>query len=171
MKEAIFIYNELLDEKKQELYKLPINFICFAYLNKAKLYNLNGKCYITKTNINNKVYGALYILDNSHQNIRILDAIMGCSRSITGKNHIKDMNWREKVTITPINFNSIEDFMKMRYNEKSDISVITYFANINNNYIKNKVIKSYNRETCDFDIENLLNLLLKVKGEKVNEEN
>ena len=80
------------------------------------------------------------------------------------------MNWREKVTITPINFNSIEDFMKMRYNEKSDISVITYFANINNSYIKNKVIKNYNRETCDFDIENLLNLLLKVKGEKVNEE-
>lgn len=165
LKEVVFIYNELLDEKKQNLYRIPLTFICFAYVDHAKMYNVKGRTYISKTKMNNRVYGALYVLDNSHQNMKILDAIMENSKGIIGKNHVKDINWREKVLVTPIHFKSVEDFVKMRYNESSEISAITYFTNHSNNYIKNNVIKPYNRETCDFDINNYLNLLL-TRGEK-----
>ena len=159
MKEVVFLYNELLDENKQKLYRLPLTFICFAYLEGAQMYSVKDRPYITKAKKKYRVYGAIYVLNNSHQNLKVLDAIMENSKGLIGKNHANDINWREKVLVTPIHFDTIEDFFKMRYNETDEIKAITYLVNTSNNYIKNNVIKSWNRDTCDFDINNFLLLM------------
>lgn len=159
MKEVVFLYNELLDVNKQKMYRLPLTFICYAYLNNAKMYTVKGRPYVVKTNKSNRVYGALYVLNNSHQNMKVLDAIMENSKGLIGKNHTFDTNWREKALVTPIHFYTLEDFLKLRYNETGEIEVTTYFANTSNNYIKNNVMKSWNRDTCDFDINNFLLLI------------
>lgn len=167
MKQIVFLYNELLSKQNQEKYRLPLEFVCFAYVNNAVLYNFKGSSYmlhhgeLKKTNKNKKVYGALYILDNSEHNLRVLDAIMSCSKSLIGKNHIKDIMHREYVYTKPIHFKKVEDFIKMRYNEKEEeIQVISYFGNINNDYIKSNVLNTTkNREMCGFDIEYFINLL------------
>ena len=43
MKQVVFLYNELLDENKQKLAKLPLEFICFAYINNATMYYIDKK--------------------------------------------------------------------------------------------------------------------------------
>lgn len=167
MKQLVFLYNDILNEEKQKKYRLPLEFICFAYVNNAVLYDFKGNCYmlkrgdLRKSNKNKKVFGALYILHNAENNLRILDAVMTCSKSLIGKNHIKDIMHREYVYARPIHFKTIEEFIKMRYNEKEDVQVMTYFGNINNSYIKTNVMNTTkNREMCGFDIENFINLVL-----------
>ena len=65
MKQVVFLYNELLDENKQKLAKLPLEFICFAYINNTTMYYIDKKYVairkneLKKTNTYNKEYGAM----------------------------------------------------------------------------------------------------------------
>ena len=40
MRRVVFLYNELLDEDYQKQLKLPLEFVCFAYINGAVMYEL-----------------------------------------------------------------------------------------------------------------------------------
>lgn len=170
MKQLVFLYDEYLDEGKQKLAKLPLEFICFAYIKGVNMYDLRGT-YIAirentlkKTKKYNKVYGALYILDMSEHYLRILDAVMTCSKGFIGSNHKLDIRHREKIKATPIHFKTIEEFTKLKYNEGEELDVITYLANPQNELIKTNVLNSVrNREVTGLDINNFINLVLKEK--------
>lgn len=170
MKQVVFIYNEWLDEEKQKLAKLPLEFICFAYIENTVMYEIKGKYVairenkLKKTKKYNKVYGALYILHNSEHSLRTLDAIMTCSKAFIGSNHKYDIMHRENVKVIPIHFKSVEDFLMMRYNEGEEVSAITYLANPINNVIKTNVLNTVrNREVSGLDINNFINLVMKEK--------
>lgn len=172
MKQVVFLYNEWLDEEKQKLAKLPLEFICFAYIDNTVMYEIEkkyvaireGEIAITKKY--NKVYGALYILHNSERSIRTLDAVMICSKAFIGSNHKNDVTHRKNVQVTPIHFNSIEEFLLMCYKEKDKIDAITYLANQDNIMIREGVLNTVrNREVCGFDINNFINLMMKEKDE------
>lgn len=172
MKQLVFLYNDLLDEDIQKKARLPLKFICFAYINNAIMYDLNGKYVaiheneLKKTYKYNKVYGALYVLDNSEYNLRNLDAIMVCSKGLIGSNHKYDLMHRQKIKAIPIHFKSIEEFLKMKYNEGEGLDVITYLANPFNNVIKTNVLNTVrNREVSGLDINNFINLVMKEKCE------
>lgn len=167
MKQVIFIYNELLDEEKQKLARLPLEFICFAYIKGAIMYEIKGKYYaieenkLRKTNQYNKVYGAMYILHSSEHFMRTLDAIMTCSKSFTGANHKYDIMHRLNVKARPIHFKDIEEFVKMKYNETEEVNVITYLANPQNDFIKTNVLNTVNnREVSGLDINHFIDLIL-----------
>lgn len=170
MKQLVFLYDEYLDEDKQKLAKLPLEFICFAYIKGVNMYDLKGT-YIAikentlkKTKKYNKVYGALYILDMSEHYLRTLDAVMTCSKGFIGSNHKLDIRHREKIKATPIHFKTIEEFTKLKYNEGEELDVITYLANPQNELIKTNVLNSVrNREVTGLDINNFINLVLKEK--------
>lgn len=170
MKQLVFLYDEYLDENKQKLAKLPLEFICFAYIKGVNMYDLRGT-YIAikentlkKTKKYNKVYGALYILDMSEHYLRTLDAVMTCSKGFIGSNHKLDIRHREKIKATPIHFKTIEEFTKLKYNEGEELDVITYLANPQNELIKTNVLNSVrNREVTGLDINNFINLVLKEK--------
>lgn len=168
MRQLVFIYNELLDDKKQELLKLPLDFVCFAYIENAIMYEVKKKYIaikenvLTKTKKYNKVYGALYILHNSEHFLRTLDASMGCSKGFIGYNHDKDVTHREKLNAIPIHFKSVEDFLKLKYNEGVGVRVITHLANPKNDVIKTNVLNTVrNREVSGLDINHFVDLVLK----------
>lgn len=172
MKQAVFLYNELLDENIQKLTKIPLEFVCFAYVKDVTLYKKKDKYYairssaLKKKTKHKRVYGAIYILHSSEKYLRNLDAFMVCSRSFIGKNHKNDIMHREKVKARPIHFKSIEEFVKMRYNEMEEIDVIMYLANHDNEFIKANVTNTVkNREVIGFDINNYINLVLKEKSD------
>ena len=170
MKQVVFLYNEWLDEEKQKLAKLPLEFVCFAYIDNAVMYEIEGryvairKGEIATTKKYNKVYGALYILHSSERSIRTLDAVMMCSKAFIGSNHKYDVTHRINAQITPIHFDSVEEFLLMRYTEGDELDVITYLANQDNTMIRENVLNSVrNREVCGFDINNFINLMVKEK--------
>lgn len=172
MKQAIFIYNELLDESLQELTKLPLEFVCFAYVKEITLYKKKDKYYaihsseLKKRTRHKKVYGAIYILHSSEKYLRNLDAYMVCSKSFIGKNHKNDLFHREKLKARPIHFKNIEEFVKMRYNEMEEVDVIVYLANHENDFIKTNVTNTVlNKEVMGFDVNNYINLVLKGESE------
>lgn len=172
MKQVVFLYNDLLDEEKQILTKLPLEFICFAYIEGATLYKKKEKYYAVNSkdlkykSKHKKVFGAMYILHSSEQYIRNLDAIMACSKCLLGANHKMDIMHRQRVKATPIHFKNIESFVKMRYNEMEEVDVFVYLANTENDFIKTNVINTVkNREVMGFDINNFINLVIKEKCE------
>ena len=179
MRQVVFLYNELMNKSYQEKLKLPLEFICFAYIEGAIMYDIKGKYYalkensLRKTKGYNRVYGALYILHNSEHFLRTLDASLVCSRGIIGKNHKLDVMHRTKEKAIPIHFKTVEEFLKMKYNEGDGLDVITYIANPENELIKSNVINTVrNREVCGLDINNFIDLLLKeVSDEEENKEN
>ena len=166
----MFLYNELLDENYQKKLRLPLEFISFAYIDDVLMYDICGR-YIAvednkliKSKKYNRVYGALYILDNAEIYLRTIDAYLICSKGLIGTNHKLDEFHRMKKLATPIHFKTIEDFLKLKYNESEPIPIFTYLANTENEFIKSKVNNSTNnRETCGFDINNFINLVLKEK--------
>ena len=167
MRQVVFIYNELLDKKKQKLAKLPLDFICFAYIKNADLYDIKGKYYsveknsLKRTKTNNKVFGALYILHNSEHYMRTLDACMTCSKGLIGTNHQLDINHRVKRKAVPIHFQNIENFLKNKYNEGDELNITTYLANTNHKMIKDNVLNTVrNREVSGLDVNNFVNLLI-----------
>lgn len=171
MRRVVFIYNDLLDEKYQKQLRLPLEFICFGYIENAVMYDIKGKYYAVQENVlkrtskYNKVYGALYILHNSEHFLRVLDAVMVCSKSYLGKNHELDISHRQKIKAYPIHFKSIEEFLKLKYNEGEGLEVITYLANPNNDVIKTNVLNSVrNRVIEGLDINNFINLVIKECG-------
>ena len=170
MKTLVFLYNELLDEEYQKKLKLPLEFISFAYINNAVMYDICGRYVaiedktLTSSKRYNKVYGALYILDNSEIFLRSLDASLMCSKSLLGLNHKLDEFHRIYRYATPIQFKSIEQFLKLKYNEGEQVRITTYLGNPENEFIKSKVNNSTkNRETCGLDINNFINLVMKEK--------
>lgn len=170
MRTVVFLYNELLDEEYQKKLKLPLEFICFAYLDNAVMYDIKGSYYalkesdLIKVKKHNKVYGALYILHNSEHFLRTLDASLICSKGLIGTNHKLDLFHRVKENVTPIHFKTVEEFFKLKYNEGEEISVITYIANPQNDLIKSNVSNTVrNREVSGLDINNFINLILKEK--------
>ena len=175
MRRVVFLYNELLDEDYQKQLKLPLEFVCFAYINGAVMYDIKGKyCALKendlkKTRKYNKVYGALYILHNSEHFLRVLDASLTCSKGLIGTNHKLDLFHRVKEKAVPIHFKSIEQFLKMKYNEGEELDIITYYANPQNELIKSNVLNTVrNREVSGLDINNFINLILKEKRDYEN---
>ena len=177
MRQVVFLYNELMNESYQEKLKLPLEFICFAYMEGVVLYDIKGRYYalkensLRKTKGYNRVYGALYILHNSEHFLRTLDASLVCSKGIIGKNHILDVMHRTKQKATPIHFKTVEEFLKMKYNEGDGLDVITYIANPENELIKSNVVNTVrNREVCGLDINNFINILIEKTKEKRDDE-
>ena len=168
MRTVVFLYNELLDEKIQKELGLPLEFISFAYVENMTLYEINGKSIMVtkdtlrKSNRDNKVYGAIFVLNNSEKFLRILDASLMCSKSMIGRNHDLDVHHRTKLKITPIHIKSIEDFLSLKYNEVEQMEIISYMGNVKNKTIREKVQnKTDNRVKYGFDINNFINILLK----------
>ena len=91
---------------------------------------------------------------------------MVCSKGLIGSNHKYDLMHRQKIKAIPIHFKSIEEFLKMKYNEGEGLDVITYLANPFNNVIKTNVLNTVrNREVSGLDINNFINLVMKEKCE------
>ena len=170
MKQVVFLYNQLLNENYQKKVKLPLEFVCFAYVKEVVMYKKKETYYAVdrkhlKTRYN-KVYGAMYILDCSEQNLRRLDALMGCSKSLIGSNHKNDIMHRFKIKARPIFFKTVEQFFKMKYNEKEGVEVFIYLANPDNCFIKTNVLNTVkNREVSGLDINNYINLIVEKEGE------
>lgn len=168
MRKVVFLYNELLDEKYQKKLGLSLEFISFAFADGYEMYNIRGKCVaihkgsLKRTKKNSKIYGGLFILNNSEHFLRVLDASQTCSKSMLGDNHKLDEFHREKIKVTPISFKSVEDFLMLKYNEKEPIYTTSYIGNSINEFIKSNVLnKTQNREISGFDVNNYIDLLIK----------
>jgi hypothetical protein len=75
----------------------------------------NMEFYCQKYEDNSLVGGYTYklpksILDKAEVFIRVLDGIMGCSKSSLNNNHALDLTHRKQIKATPIHFDSIENF-------------------------------------------------------------
>jgi hypothetical protein len=160
----------MLSDKWQKKSKLPLQFISFAYM-RGKLYRIEdnyiGIDFTSKKHKWNddKVYGALFLLDESEFYLRTLDGIMGCSLTSLRENHIMDYMHRQKVEITPIHFKNIIEFAQLNYEEKEEIKCFAYIGNMDNKFIQNKVNNTYqNRIKCGYDEKCFIDLITKYKN-------
>lgn len=170
MKQLIFCANYMLSDKWQEKSKLPLDFISFAFI-EGKMYRID-KEYITIPFLGDKrkkwgqdrVYGAIFALDKSEYYMRVLDGIMGNSKSVLHKNHDLDYNWRYKLKVTPIHFDTITQFSKLLYIEKDPVECIAYLGNMNNILIKSKINNTYRNRIIDgYDEQHFIDALCKYK--------
>ena len=80
---------------------------------------------------NDVVYGALFLLNDYHFYIRLLDSYLACSKSALMRNHSHDYHHRIKSKAIPISFESKEEFETLRYKEGEGVTCQLYVGNSN----------------------------------------
>lgn len=88
---------------------------------------------------NNVIYGCVYILKDDFFHFRTVDSFFNCSLSSLGRNHSLDINHRLQVEVTPISFDSIDEFERLMYKEMQPIRVEAYFGNLQHHTIQKRV--------------------------------
>lgn len=130
-----------------DMYKemhLPLEFISFGII-EAKMYTHHGrnKTFIVKPTTrrwgNSVCYGALFLCDDYDFYSRILDAYNICSMSTLFRNHKNDLHHRIEDFITPIHFDSLEEFVSLRYKESEPILAQIYVGNTKHPKIINRI--------------------------------
>lgn len=144
----VFLYNELLDRELRDAMCLDGTFVSFAYIEDVKMYQLDIENVtvvkyddVTQGYGNNKVYGAIYML-NDREYLRYINAYMLCSNSVLGGNHKYDTNHLYKMEATVISFDTLDQLARLRYNIISKVEVFTYLGNIEKEEVTNRVRQS-----------------------------
>lgn len=168
MKQLLFVTNELMLDEVQEKYNLPMTFVGFAYANGimynfGKKYKFYSKEILQRQSKNDRIYGVLVVLDKAEVFIRVLDGIMGCSKSSLSKNHALDLAHREQIYATPIHFDLIEDFFKMNYKCGEKVKCYAYFSNPTH---KDNKVPLRAKEKVDFNVDCFIDKLLQYENEK-----
>lgn len=146
MDQLIFLSNDLMNPDVQKQMRVPLQFICFAFIH-GKMYR-HFRSHDTfvlqpkhnRTWGNNVVYGAIFALSDFHFFIRQLDAYQSCSLSALNVNHKYDIQHRVQIKATPIRFDSLDSFSRLMYYESEHVDVHAYVANPNHPKIKRRLI-------------------------------
>lgn len=115
------------------------------------------------------VYGAIFILRDFDFHIRTLDSYHICSMSTLMRNHKKDLHHRYKVLTTPITFDNLDDFSRLKYDEKKEIEAYAYFGNPNHHRIKPRVKSKIHRIISGIDAKNFKKLWGEINEKERNE--
>lgn len=160
----IFIYDKMLNPQVNKSIGIPLQFVCFAKI-EAKMfrhYHSNDVFALqhkSRTYMNKYVYGALFELSDADFYVRNLDAYYTCSLSMLRRNHKLDLHHRVMQKVTPIHFNSIFDFTRLKYTQSESIEAFVYFGNILHKRIKNRLNKTHSYRINDGVLINDLNIL------------
>lgn len=151
-----------------------MEFICFAIAD-GRMYTHEFK---TNTFVaqglrkhgNNKVYGAVYVLQDDYYHIRTLDSHYLCSMSVLHRNHALDLSHRIESEVIPITFDSLQELDRLLYNELEPIKVEMYVANLNHPKIKKRIEqkKSRNYRVVNGLDKNLIEQFRRVHSERTS---
>lgn len=161
--QLLFISNELLSPIKRKEMNLPLEFITFALV-EAKMY----KHYRSQTSfiLPNPIgtsYGALFLLKDPFFYLRVLDAYHSCSLDVLRKNHTLDLHHRITISATPITFDSIDDWERLKYLEHEPIKAQTFIGNLTHPKINQRLVKSNSyriKDGVDKHIQSLIREVL-----------
>lgn len=134
MTKLLFLHNELMMRAVRVSLRLPLHFVTFAYV-EGKLFRhmRNQSTFILPhdgdTWSNRYVYGAIFAPTDFSFYIRQLDAYFACSRDALKRNHSKDLHHRHLVPATPISFDTLDDFGRLKYIERDNVECFAYFGN------------------------------------------
>ena len=143
MSKLLFLYNNILSPQLQHELKIPLHFISFAYI-PGKLYThfrSSDVFAVTSSDFwgNRLVYGGIFTLDDFDFHIRSLDGYHVCSQSTLLRNHKFDLHHRSITSATPIKFQSLDSFSRLKYSEGEIVDVQCYLGNQQNKKIANKL--------------------------------
>lgn len=147
MKQLVFLYDRTMDKQYRDKLLLPIHFISYGYIN-AKMYHYKehkdtliavDNNHVSRKWGNDKVFGAIFLLDYYNVSIRTLDGLYGCSKARLNKNNKNDLMHRVKVPVTLITFNDLDELAVMKYKEKTSIQADAYLGNPNHEWIKHRI--------------------------------
>ena len=180
MKKIIFLYDKFINPKFINKRKLPLTFISFGFI-KGKLYSSSTamrrySVFATDEGKrkygNNKVYGALFVLDRAEHFLRILEGLYACSYLRLNKNHKLDIMHRKVVQFTPIIFPSLDDLSKGKYTELKEVKCIAFYGNILHPHIAHRISNPSNncfKINSGVDAENFKELYMEVNNESSKE--
>ena len=141
MDKLIFLSSKILTSSTHKKLKIPLVFVSFAFI-EGKLYKYKKAPYLNmplgynKNRDNRVIYGALYFCKDFDFYSNQLDAFHSCSASKLGVNHPYDLCHRVEMPVTPIKFDTIDQFTRLMYQEKPEIMAEVYIGNTKHPKIK-----------------------------------
>lgn len=143
MSRLVFLHNNLMVD--YDKLNIPMVFVSFGFV-EGKMYKRtiikNNEVYRKRGN--DRVYGGIFLIKHSSSYyIRVLDAYHICSLSRLYKNHPLDLYHRYKTLVTPIKFETLEEFATYKFIELDAIPCWTYYGNIEHQQISRQIKKRY----------------------------
>ena len=160
----LFVYDELMLQDIQELTNIQMDFVSYGLI-KGKLYWVNDtkKHRTTLLPINKNTvfcaFGAIFVINDFEEQRLRIESYYGSSLSIIGENIQSDLYKLEEVVITPIKFNSLQDFIDCKFEESDKISCLSFVANTENSIVKNSLSKRRYYSLGNFDTDVFIKLI------------
>jgi hypothetical protein len=93
----------------------------------------------------NNIFGMIFLIPDKHYYIRKLDAFYNCSLSVLLRNHVRDLNHRTKMNVTPISPDSLEDLASHKYILRDEITCWGWMGNLSHPMVLNRIRYDRNR--------------------------
>lgn len=153
--------------------RLPLTFVTFAIM---PLHMYKGTRDLpssflvphTRTQSNDVVYGAIFLLSDADYYTRALDAYHLCSLHVLRRNHEYDAQHRVTLPATPISFNTVDELSRLMYTEREPTHVSVYVGNPQHPKIQ-KCLRTTARRRVNHGVDThpLTNLLREVLHERL----
>lgn len=144
MKKLFFIYDSLMIKRMQFLLGIPIKFLSYGYIH-AKMYFLNDgkkkRYFFIKAN-GRCVYGAIFVIDDYEAYKNAISAFYSNTEEFTTIPCPIDLYVKTTVEVTPITFNSIEDFERVNFNRAEPIECNSFCGKPTNKKVMHSIDKS-----------------------------
>lgn len=151
--------------------KIPLEFVSFALTEGSMYYHFQSdETFISKGHSRRKygneiVYGSLFLLQDFDFYIRLLDAYQVCSLSTLFRNHDKDLHHRIITQVTPIHFQTQDEFERLLYDEKDSVPAHVYFGNLKQPKITQRIEQKSNHSYRLYDGVDKIPFLKRIEEE------
>ena len=173
MKKLLFLYDSLMLKRIQNILRLPIQFVSYGYTYGSMYFLNDGKKrrHFLIKGTRRCVYGAIYVIEDYEEFRSSLHSFYNSSATYTNQTLSSDLYVEDTAQVTPISFNSIQDFEIAKIQKGEPVECNLFCGNSFNTKV-DKSIKhgSYYKKSNGLDAVSFLQLIKEKQDEQKRNE-
>ena len=154
----VFISDILMTPEKQKTINIKGMLPMSLGIINGKMWNMSLDTIVTLPGStrawgSDNIFGMIFYIPDNQFYLRKLDAFYNCSQSALYRNHLRDINHRVELDVTPIDPKSLDELSRHMYNLNKPVKCWAWVGNQSNKLVRNRVKRDNNRVNPGCNVE------------------